>query len=82
MGEILLDAGFAIDPYLRSQAVFGHNKSECSGEDLWVGSFLKEEFGGRIPFLNETIFFKSTRFMSPELADEIGYKAPIIGNWK
>jgi hypothetical protein len=81
MSEVLLNAGFAIDPYLRSQAVFGHNKSGCTGKDLWLGSYLKDEFDGRIPLLNETIFFKSTRYMSPELAEEIGYNAPIIGNW-
>lgn len=80
MGEILLKAGYAIDPFLRSQAIFEHNKSQCEGKDLWLGTRLKENYG-RIPFLNETVFFKSTRYMTPELADEIGFKTPIFGNW-
>jgi hypothetical protein len=81
MGELILEAGYAIDPYLRSQAIFKHNKSNCQGKDLWLGSPLRAAYGGRIPLLNETVFFKSTRFLSPELAEEIGYKAKITGNW-
>ena len=81
MGELILQAGYGIEAYLRSELILDHNQSRCQTKDMWLGSHLKEAYEGRIQFLNETVFFKSTRYLSPDLAEEIGYDAKIIGNW-
>jgi hypothetical protein len=83
MSELILKAGYGFNPLLRPQSLFEHNRSRCEGDDLWLGGRLKELNGkGRIPYLNETVFFKTTRYLSPEIAQEIGYKAEISGNWE
>jgi hypothetical protein len=83
MSTLLLQAGYGLDPYLKSQAIFKHNKSQCESEDLWLGRNLQNLTApGRMPYLNETIFWKSTRYMTPALAQEIGYKAEIKFNWE
>jgi hypothetical protein len=81
MSELILSAGYAIEPYLRSQVLVKENISHCVGNDTWIGEELRGLYDGRIPFLNETVFFKSTRYLSPELAQEIGYNISIDYNW-
>lgn len=81
MGDLILQAGYGIEAYLRSELILDHNQSRCQTKDMWLGAHLKEAYAGRIPLLNETIFFKSTRYLTPDLAEEIGYDAKIIGNW-
>jgi hypothetical protein len=81
MSELILSSGFGFDPFLRPQVIFRENKTQCYGNDTWIGENLRELYQGRIPFLNETVFFKSTRYISPELAKEIGFDLPILYNW-
>lgn len=84
MGTLVLHAGYGLDPLLPSNAqpIFLHNESNCDAVDMWIGTRLRNlTTTGRIPFLNETLFFKSSRYTSPELAQEIGYRAKIVGNW-
>ena len=80
----IIEAGFGIDAVANGQPVFPHNASKCTATDMWSGKRLRElNPHDRIPSLNETIFFKDTRYLTPELAEEIGYKAEVgYGNWE
>jgi hypothetical protein len=81
MSQLILSSGYGFDPFLRSQVIFLENKSDCIGNDIWIGKRLKDLYKGRIPLLRETVFFKSTRYLSPALAKEIGFNIPIMYNW-
>jgi hypothetical protein len=81
MSDLIVSAGYGIEPYLRPIVLVKENVSQCVGNDTWIGEELRRLYDGRIPFLNETVFFKSTRYLSPELAKEIGYNISIVDNW-
>jgi len=73
MSRILLDAGYAIRSILRNTTIQNWH-DPCEGEDMWFKSRLKEFTGlGRVPHLNETIFFKTSRVLPEEIANKIKY---------
>ena len=51
-------------------------------EDIWIGSRLKSMFDGRIPSLEDVLFFKTSRYLSPEIAAMINYTDEVNWNWK
>ena len=51
-------------------------------EDIWIGSRLKSVFDGRIPSLEDVLFFKTSRYLSPEIARQINYTDEVTWNWE
>ena len=51
-------------------------------EDIWIGSRLKSVFDGRIPSLEDVLFFKTSRYLSPEVARQINYTDEVTWNWE
>jgi hypothetical protein len=52
----------------------------CHEWDPWYGEALNSTFGGRWPKLEELVFMKSSRFVTPELADLLNLTQPIRWN--
>lgn len=42
---------------------------------------MKTLFDGRIPSLKEVIFFKTSRYLSDEIASQINFTGEINWNW-
>ena len=80
MGSRILKGGYAIQSLLQDAIITDATKKECQEGDIWLSDRFKARYG-RIPFLNETIFFKTSRVLSPETAKEIGYQGKIDWNW-
>jgi hypothetical protein len=51
-------------------------------EDMWLGSRLKSVFDGRIPSLEDVLFFKTSRYLTPEIAAQINYTDELNWNWE
>jgi hypothetical protein len=51
-------------------------------EDIWIGSRLKSKFDGRIPSLEDVLFFKTSRYLSPEIAAMINFTDDVNWNWE
>ncbi|KAL3767782.1 hypothetical protein ACHAW5_000614 [Stephanodiscus triporus] len=49
--------------------------------DIWIGSRLKSLFDGRIPLLEDVIFFKTSRYLSNEISAQINFTGTIDWNW-
>jgi len=49
--------------------------------DIWIGKRLKSIFNGRIPTLEDVGFFKTSRYLSPEMAKQINYTGTVNWNW-
>ena len=86
MGRILLQKGFGISPIVRPTAVFQSNASSCQADakynsDVWLVERMKKQFG-RIPRLDEMVFFKSTRVFPDHLAAEINYTLEVNWEWQ
>jgi len=59
------------DPNNQNKAMDPNQK--CRNFDMWYTQPLEHLYHGRIPTLNETLFFKSSRFVTPEIATLIQY---------
>jgi len=55
---------------------------ERAYKDIWIGSRLKSVFDGRIPSLEDVLFFKTSRYLSPEIARQINYTDQVTWNWE
>lgn len=73
MSKAVLNAGYGLVSMIWPGVVFWENRTNCTLVDRWGEANLKVSFGGRLPYLNETIFFKSSRLLPKEIADVIGF---------
>ncbi|KAI2507395.1 hypothetical protein MHU86_7008 [Fragilaria crotonensis] len=87
LSELIVQAGYGISSVVRPTTLFGLNKTHCLNKyanetlgDIWLGKPLIEYFG-RIPSLDEVIFFKTSRILTPETADLINYTLEVNWNW-
>jgi hypothetical protein len=85
LGRILLAKGFGLAPIVRPTTVFTETTNDCIAnpnynEDIWIKSQLRKEFG-RFPRLDEMIFFKSSRVLPEDVANEINFTLPITWEW-
>ena len=83
MGKILLDKGFGLASIVRPITVFKYNTSNCMNEgygDIWLVNALATRFG-RVPRLDEIIFYKSSRVFPDHLAKEINYTLNVDWQW-
>lgn len=51
-------------------------------KDIWLGSRLKSVYDGRIPSLEDVLFFKTSRYLSPEIAAKINFTDEVNWNWE
>ena len=79
MGVSIMRAGYGIEAFLRPKQYFKDDK--CTDNDLWLTSHLNETFGGRMPRLQDTLFFKTSRVLTPEIAEEIKFTGKVDWNW-
>ena len=87
MSRLLLKAGYGISSVVRPTIIFQHNSTRCLNKygndtlnDIWIGKRLTEYFG-RIPSLDEVVFFKTSRILTPETASLINYTLEVDWNW-
>jgi hypothetical protein len=80
MSMYLQNAGYAVRSIMRNTTLSNYS-APCEGGDVWLTGQLKEAYGGRIPSINETIFFKTSRVLPPEIATLINWTDPIRWNW-
>jgi hypothetical protein len=77
MSQAIFSQGYGIASFMMPIVIL--NQSEgCSRGDLWRSGRLKRAFGRRIPTLNETLFFKTSRLIPEEIAREINYTGATI----
>merc|ERR1712176_1502856 len=50
--------------------------------DIWIESRMKSMYNNTIPSLDETIFFKTSRFLPQDIAQRINYTDQIFWAWK
>jgi len=79
MSQLIMKNGYGIEAFLRPKQYFQDDK--CTDRDMWLTTRLLENFGGRMPRLQDTIFFKTSRVLTPENCKEIGYTGKIDWNW-
>ena len=80
MSRYLMTRGHAVRSILRNTTLTNFT-GPCEGLDIWMTHRLMETYGGRLPSLNETIFYKTSRVLTEEIAQLINWTRPITGNW-
>lgn len=87
MSNLLLHAGYGISSILRPITIFQQNRTLCLNRygndtlnDMWIGNPLNEYFG-KVPSLDEVIFFKTSRILTPETAELINFTMVVDWNW-
>ena len=86
LSELILKAGYGISSVVRPTTLFQHNVSQCLNkddnkplDDIWFGRPLIKCFG-RIPSLDDVIFFKTSRWLTPATANLINYTLKVDWN--
>ena len=72
MSQAILNAGHGIASLLPPIVLLSENRTMCTILDMWNRGGLEETFG-HILTSNETLFFKSSRFLPKEIAQQIEY---------
>ena len=75
MSKAILQAGYGLSAIIPnwSGTVFWENRTNCTMIDKWSNKLMRVSFGGRIPSLEEMIFFKTSRMLPKEYAELIQY---------
>jgi hypothetical protein len=81
MGRLLLNKGYAISSLTRTKVLTEYNRKNCTDKDMWLTTQIKEVYNGRIPTLDEVMFFKTSRILTPETAQLINYTGELNWNW-
>ena len=72
MSQAIFKAGYGIASLLPLTVLLPENRTMCTIFDMWSRGGLEERFG-HVLTSNETLFFKSSRFLPKELAKLIEY---------
>ena len=87
MSDLLLNAGYGISSTVQPITLFQRNSSQClnkhgkgSRQDIWIGNRMVRDFG-RIPSLDDVMFFKTSRILTPETASLINFTLRVDWNW-
>jgi hypothetical protein len=88
MSRLLLKAGYGISSVVRPTTIFQTNSTQCLNEyrndtlnDIWISKRLIEYYG-KIPSLDDVVFFKTSRILTPETANLINYTLRVDWNWR
>ena len=85
MSKLILErADFAFSSVLRepSEPITRDNRQQCVAPDLWTISKLKEAYGGNMPTWSDVIFFKTIRYLPPDIAEKIGFHGNATWIWE
>jgi hypothetical protein len=77
MSQAIFSQGYGIASFMVPIVILNQTES-CNRADVWRAGRLKRAFGRRIPTLNETLFFKTSRLIPEEIAREINYTGAAI----
>lgn len=77
MSQFLLKNGHSIRSIIQNTTI--RSLKKCDTEDLWYPETIVSVYGGRMPSIRETIFWKGTRFLTDEVADLLDFKREITG---
>ena len=88
LSELILDAGYGISGLVQPISIFRHNFTECRNkhfsnetlEDIWLTSRMNQNFG-KVLSLDEVVFFKTSRILTPETAKLINFTLEVDWNW-
>lgn len=58
------------------------NRLTCVADDMWTVSHLKSAYNGNLPSWPDLIFFKTTRYLSDDIAKTIGFKGNATWIWE
>eukprot|EP00571_Detonula_confervacea_P005396 CAMPEP_0172315492 /NCGR_PEP_ID=MMETSP1058-20130122/25359_1 /TAXON_ID=83371 /ORGANISM="Detonula confervacea, Strain CCMP 353" /LENGTH=364 /DNA_ID=CAMNT_0013029575 /DNA_START=127 /DNA_END=1221 /DNA_ORIENTATION=+ len=50
-------------------------------KDIWIKSRLKSIYDGKVPSLEDVVFFKTSRVLTPEIAAQINFTSKVNWNW-
>ena len=85
MGKVITNEGYGLAPILVSspgmEVLTNKNKASCQAKDPWMGSRLREIYGGSLPTLEDVVFFKTSRLLPEDIAKRINYTDKIDWNW-
>ena len=79
MSDLILNAGYGISSTVQPITLFKHNSSQCLKEDIWYGNRMEKYFG-RILSLDQVVFFKTSRYLTPETASLINFTLRVDWN--
>ena len=80
MCRLLLSNGHAITSLTRPKVLTRENRNNCTDKDLWLTKHLNETYG-KIPTLEEVMFFKTSRLLTEEIIELINFTGTITWNW-
>ena len=80
MSRVILEKGYSIESLTRSKILTKENREDCIDKDMWLTSHLNEIYG-KIPSLEDVLFFKTSRVLTPETAVIINFTGSIWWNW-
>ena len=85
MGKVITNEGYGLAPIIVSSpgmdVLTNDNKASCQAKDPWMGSRLREIYGGELPKLEDVVFFKTSRLLPEDIAKRINYTDKINWNW-
>jgi hypothetical protein len=78
MSQAILAARYSIADYLTNTTVSSKDLDTCQHRDIWTRERLRDRYGSGCCSLEQTLFFKSSRFVSPEVAKQINYTGSLL----
>jgi hypothetical protein len=80
MGTLILSKGYGITSLTRPKIITSENSDSCLDRDLWLSTELNLTYG-KIPSLEEIMFFKTSRILTKETAELINFTGNIWWKW-
>uniref|UniRef100_A0A7S1D3C4 Uncharacterized protein n=1 Tax=Cyclophora tenuis TaxID=216820 RepID=A0A7S1D3C4_CYCTE len=77
MSLSILNAGYKISSVAQNFVFDSNNISDCQASDIWYRHEMYRFFG-KIPKLEELHFFKTSRFVPRDIANELGYSGKRV----
>ena len=85
MGKVITKEGYGLAPILvpsqGMEVLTNVNKTSCVAKDPWMGSRLRQIYGGNLPTLEDVVFFKTSRLLPEDIAKRINYTDKVDWNW-
>ena len=88
LSDLILEAGYGISGLVQPTSLFQHNFTQCRNKlysnetilDIWLTKDMHKNFG-KVLSLDEVVFFKTSRILTPETAALINFTLEVTWNW-
>ena len=87
LSDLILDAGYGISSVVEPRTLFRHNSSQCLNKygnetlkDVWLTNRMHQYFG-KVLSLDDVVFLKTSRILTPETANLINFTLKVDWNW-